>query len=543
MIKLTSILPVSRKRFEETQSKLNRMQKHMLSRRSFTAAQVNRLTQDFTTAHDNIQTDIRNQGLSLIARSRDLCQNNAIARRMLQLYTTNVIGWKGHTFQPNVSEKVIEREDAGKEKIISRPDVLANAKILEGWEDWSRPENCSIDGRQSFAAISKLIGIHKSRDGEAFIRKVLQPQSRHPLRLQVIPPESIDFTYNTRLTNGNVVIMGIELDETRRPVAYHMNVVKPEAEVYGALWQYSRKRERIPADEMIHWFDKEYFNQSRGITKYAQVMILLHDLDRYEYAVLVNATVSASKMGFFGDGEDEAEELQGDKSDDETITLEAEAGSFNDIGAKKFYPWEPQFPQQQYEMYVRAIHRRIASGWGIAYSSLANDYGEASYSSLRAELLVERENWKTEQQSFIDGVLKPIYSSWLLYELMAGTIKLPIAKYEKFNNPVFVGPRWPWVDPIKDVEAKKAEIAALFESPFGVIAEKGESSLEQIYQDNAEAAELAKKYNLQPDYGAKAIVEEPAKPEPKVKKSEVIEENGKGRAALLAEHANGNGHS
>jgi lambda family phage portal protein len=514
---IASILPFIQKRLASMTSTGKYRQRWQ--RRSFAGAQINRLTKDFDSSLEDIQTAIRSGGLTLIARARDLSQNNAVAKRLLQLYVTNVIGYKGHTFQPNVSESVLERDQKGKEKIVSKPDVLANAKILEAWEDWIKPEFCSVDGRLSFAALSKLAGIHKARDGEAFIRKIINPNAKHPLQLQLIPPEAIDFTYNKRLDNGNVIIMGIELDASRKPVAYHMNVVKPEAEVYGALWQYSRKRDRIPAEEIIHWFDQEYFNQTRGITKFAQIMMLLHDLNRYEYAVLVNATVSAAKMGFFGDAEGESEPLTGDsKNEDDETVIEAEAGTFTDIGSKKFFPWEPQFPTQQYEMYVRSLLRKAASGWGLAYSSLANDYGEANYSSLRAELLVERENWKTEQQSFIDQVLKPIFSKWLELELLAGNIKLPILKIDKFNNPTFVGPRWPWVDPVKDVEAKKAEVAALFESPFGVIAEKGESSLEQIYQDNAEAKDLAEKYGLKADYGSKvesgSQSDQPAMPKP-----------------------------
>jgi lambda family phage portal protein len=450
-------------------------------------------------------------GYPMLARVRSLCQNNPVAKRFMQLYITNVIGPNGHTFQPNVSDQVLEPDT---KKFKSVPDIEANAKIHDRWKEWTKTGNCTMDGRNSFAGFSKLVGKTKARDGEVFIRKVKDADG---LKLHLIPVEMLDYGYNEKFAGGNVVINGVELNAWRRPVAYWMRKPRLEDEIYGMMsFSTGGERDRLPAEQIIHWVDQEYDTQTRGITSFAQTILDIFNLGRYENAGLVNATAAASKMGFFGSPEDqEGTEMTGDTTDAEgNIVIEAEAGTFQDIGNRKFYPWDPQFPQQQHEMYVRSLLRKIASGLGVAYSSLANDYSSANYSSLRAELLVERENWKTEQQSFIDQVLKPVFTAWLEMEILSGSLKLPFSKFAKYNNPSFIGPRWPWVDPTKDVVAQRMEVESLFKSPFDVVAEKGESSYEQILQDSEEAAELAKKHNLKPVYESKQAVTSDAQTDP-----------------------------
>lgn len=474
----------------------------MITTRSFNGAQVNRLTEDLSTVETAINQDIRSGGRALRARARQLVINNGYARRFFHLFIANVIGPNGHNFQSNVTELV---EDPKTNTVKREPDVIANSKIQDGFGDFGKAEHCSVNGRLTYAGICKQLAGYYVRDGEAFLRRIINKNAKYGLQLQVIPPETIDELYNAKLSNGNVVVMGVELDQWRRPVAYYIRPNRPENEIYGGGF-YLGQRERIPAEEMIHWFDPEHANQTRGFTRYASVMLLLHWVSRYEGASVLNANLSAAKMGFFGDGDsEETEELTGDgKTESGDIVIEGEPGTFTDIGKKKFFPWDPQYPTAQHEMFIRTTLRGVASGFGCGYSSFANDYVGSTYTSLRAEQFAEQRMWKNEQQKFIDQVQVKVFGWWLSVSLMRHAIMLSVDKFDKFNQPVFTGPRWISVDPVKDAQAARMDVESLFASPFDIAAQKGER-LEQIYQDNEEAQRLAEKHHVKPVYGNSVV--------------------------------------
>lgn len=488
-----------------------------VARRSFEGAQINRLTMDLSSVETRIDQEIQAGGKSLRARARLLAQNNEYVRRFLQLFVANVVGPNGHTFQSNVTELKLQEK-----KWKRVPDKLANMKISEAFLDWQRAENCSADGRYTYPTIQKLLAMGYGRDGESFVRRVYDSKAKYLLKLQILPPEAIDETYNAVLSNGNVVVMGVEIDKWRRPVAYWIKKAVPEYQIYG-MSAYGVERERVLASEIIHWFDPEYSNQTRGYTRIAAAMLHLHWLKGYENAAVTNARITAGKMGFFGDSKDEeSDEFEGDgqeasestgdgeKSDSGNTVIDASPGTFSDIGTKKFMPFDPQYPTQQHEMFIRTTLRGAASGLGLAYSSLANDYSTANYSSLRAELLVERRMWLNEQQKMIDDVQKKIFA-WWLEAVLGGPVNLPMSKFDKLNQPVFTGPRWPWVDPEKDVLATRLELESLLTSPFDVAADRGQD-LEQLYRDIREARDLAKDYELEAVY--ETTKTSPAIPDP-----------------------------
>ena len=79
---------------------------------------------------------------------------------------------------------------------------------------------------------------------------------------------------------------------------------------------------------------------------------------------------------------------------------DAEAGSFGVLPpGYKFESWDPDYPHQNYENFVKARLRSIASGLGIAYHTLANDLSDVNFSSARAGTLEERDNWIVLQNS------------------------------------------------------------------------------------------------------------------------------------------------
>jgi lambda family phage portal protein len=480
------------------------------SMRSYAAAQVNRLTADWAAYQKSIDSDIRWALAIVRERARDLVKNNEFGKAYMRALETNVVGPHGFTLQMDV------KEPGG------TSDELANARIEEAWEDWCQRQHCSVTGELSFRGVCDQLIRYAGRDGEALLRPVFRKESKYGLQLQVIEPESLDESYNTLLENGNVIKMGVEIDAWRKPVTYYIKKIDPLVEIYSGTSS-ARDYHKIPAGDLIHGFDREYANQTRGISWLVQSLFRMKQLSGYDEAVVINARASAAKMIFLTrTAESSGETYTGTDQDAAGNKISAiEPGAIEElpIGMKPEM-WDPKQPTTQHEMFMRTSLGAFSTGVGYAAMSITGDLSGANYSSMRAGLLPERD-WSTLlQEWFKETYLLPLFPIWLETALMKGAIKLPAAKLDKFNKPVFLGRRWDWVDPQKDTEAKMRSLDGGLDSPFDIAGEKGKN-LEQIYKDIAAARKLAAKYGITVNWSASKSPT-PAPPEPPDENAVVI---------------------
>src|SRR5574343_1543388 len=344
-------------------------------RRGFAAAQLSRLTSDMVNGMQSLALDMTASNYIIRERARDLVRNNDFAAKFMLEFRTNVPGPNGYTFQSNVKELKPFDQDGKKEwRWVS--DKYANMQLEAAFTDWGKRNNCTVSGDQAFRTVQDLLAQYWARDGEGFARLIADPNSKYGVKVQVIEPEAIDEFLNTvNSRTGNIIKMGVEIDEWRRPVAYYMRKRNAQAQLWDA-WALVKDYEAIPAKEMLHVFDRQYVNQTRGISLLAQSMIALHMLTQYEEAALMNVRVTASKMGWYYNEQGEAEDLNPDELLTDTETgeekqiLDVEPGQIHDIGNKRFQAWDPTYPTQQHEMFVNAETHRISAGLGMSYASL-----------------------------------------------------------------------------------------------------------------------------------------------------------------------------
>jgi lambda family phage portal protein len=265
---------------------------------------------------------------------------------------------------------------------------------------------------------------------------------------------------------------------------------------------------RVPAEDVVHYFVADRPEQFRGVPWMHAAMLRLNNLGGYEEAAIVASRVGASKMGFFTgpDGADLSTLADSDSVGDGSGELytEAEAGSFGSLPpGTTFTPFNPDYPSAMFADFCKANLRGIASGLGVAYHALANDLEGVSFSSIRSGTLEERDQWMMLQQSFIDGVLKPIYREWIGSALAFGQITLPngstlpLAKRDKFSRHLWQGRRWEWVDPLRDIQADIAAIDAELQSPQRVAAKLGRD-YEDLLEELAQAAQARQRAGLAP---------------------------------------------
>ena len=73
---------------------------------------------------------------------------------------------------------------------------------------------------------------------------------------------------------------------------------------------------------------------------------------------------------------------------------------------------------------------------------------------------------------------------------LTGAVRLPFAKFSKFNAPHWQPRRWEWVDPAKDTKAKKEDLG-LTASYQQLCTERGRDFFEMV-DEMAEAQAYAK---------------------------------------------------
>lgn len=464
-----------------------------IQRRNYAAAARGRLFADFTGSNRSADSEIRWALNELRNRSRDLERNNEYFRRYLQLLRTNVVGESGFRLQ-------VRARDASR-----NIDVLGNQLIEDAWGEFSRIGNVTVDGKMSLIDVQNHVISGMARDGEVFIRIVKGKFLRFGIALQILEPDLIDEEMNERYRNGNDVRMGVELDEYKRPVAYHVLLNHPGDYDYTTLAS-GTKRVRIPASEIMHIFRMERAGQTRGAPWSTAAISALKMLHGYREAELVAARTAASKMGFFtspaGDGF-MADGYEGEGGTGAPI-LSAEPGSFHQLPAGvEFQAFDPSHPTSAYADFEKSILRGIAGGLGVSYTSLANDLEGTSYSSIRQGALEERDFYRTLQKFMVEHFLDPLYRVWLDHVIQFGYTSITgVGKYEKFSREFIFRPRgFQWVDPLKEMNAAVVGLQNGILSHSDIAAAYGrdaEETFKQIEQDKEMAAQYGLKMAYEP---------------------------------------------
>src|SRR5579864_3781515 len=448
----------------------------------FKSASMNRLTMDWAisilSADQELWSDLRR----LRARSRFLCKNNQYARKFLRQVEKNVIG-HGIKFQAKVKKK---RGDG-------LLDVV-NEKILEAWKKWSKPENCSVTGKMSLPALERFWVTQVAQDGEVFVRKIPLAGNPFLFALQFIDPDQVDHTFFVeRLTNGNEIRMGVEVDPYQRPVAYHIWNRHP-----SEFTSSPHERIRVPATEILHSFIPSRINQTRGFPWLFASMWEMNMLGGYKEAEVTAARIAACKMGFFESAT--GEQYTGDPALSTVNTdanlapgmgpqlMNAEPGSFESLPpGMSLKPFDPQHPNSSYAAFVKESLRGIASGLDVAYHVLGNDLEGVNFSSIRAGLLDERDTWKMLQHWTIEALCQPVYSAWLANAILAGALDLDAANIEQYRDgAAWHGRGWEWVDPYKDVMASTLAIQNGQSTLTRELAKQGRDIEESLRERKAE---------------------------------------------------------
>lgn len=489
--------------------------------RAYMGASNDRLVADlmaitgFTSGNAEVRFALRTMRI----RSRQLANDNEYVKRFLQLIRNNVAGPRGFDLQMKVKK--------------SRGGVLdedANNTIEEAYERMSKRGVFSACGKLSRGAFERSLVTCMARDGEAIIEKLYGRQfNEFGLAWRLIDPDLLDENLNIgingaypgsgRLDEGNSIRMGVEINAYGRPVAYWFHSAHPGDDVISVP---ILRHRRVEADRVIHCFLQEEMRPDavRGVPWIFAALRRMAMLGGYEEAALVSSRQGASKMGFYkrpanepspmGHAADGTPVASGE-DDQGNLIEEAEPGVFGVLPPGwDFTTYDPAYPNDAMEGFVKGMLRAFASGVGLTYNTMASDLEGVSLSSLRHGANQDRDTYESLQEVGRQSYGVPMFEAWLRMGLDFGFIgRLPPDAFARLNKPRLIARPFRSPDPQKDVAAQAQAVALGTRSRTRICAEQGEDFVE-IVNELAEEERLARELGVTLNTAAAAAHKTPA---------------------------------
>lgn len=411
--------------------------------RAYEAAGHNRRTKGWRTASSSANAEIDRSLKPIRDRARALVRDDAYAKRAKRVWKSNTVG----------------------EGIIASGDE----KIMALWDTWVN--QCDADDVCDFYGLQSLLSGTVYEAGECLVRFIHLGKSSDlevPLQIQLLEPDHLDHEKTEVAKSGNVIIQGVEFDQTGKRVAYWIFPVHPGDQFIAQ--KQSFKSIRIEAKEIKHifWIDRP--SQIRGISELAPVILQLRDLGDYEDAELVRKKIEACFAAF----------VTNDGSSDNTTIADAQRDKSGRL-VEKLVPGLIKYlnPGEDVSFaspsnsgghaeYIRHKLHGISAGLNVTYQQLTGDLSQANYSSMRGGLMEFRKPVKEfQRQVIIHQFCRTVEREFIKVAKINGKLK-------KTPKPLqWTPPAFDPVDPLKDVLADIAAVRGGFKTLKRAIAERG----------------------------------------------------------------------
>lgn len=396
------------------------------------------------------------------SRARDIDRNNGIAKGGIQTIVDNVVG---------TGLRLSARPDyaaLGQTKDWAVTWAAQMEGLFHGWwwtTDCHAGDTMTGDQMSAQAVRGQLL------NGDALTLPLWLPgRGTYATKLQMVEGDRLSNPYFQ--LDQMKVRGGIEFDDYGAPIAYNIRKAHPgDLFFWGALFS---QWERIPRKtdfnrlRVIHAYDPERSEQSRGKPLLTSVLPQFKTLDRYTKAELDAALFNAVIAGTITTAMDQDRILDLFKNDkdaylkarnESAVTLEG--GMLVPLfPGDKLDPFIPQRPAAAFGMFIENVYRIIGVALDMPYELLLKDFSKTNYSSARAALLeawrsfLRRRDWLGTQW------LDPIYGLFAEEVINAGLIEAPnfYAKRSAYLRCKWIGPGRGWVDEVKEAAAAAMRI-------------------------------------------------------------------------------------
>lgn len=432
------------------------LRKQQDGQRGFNGASLSRHTAGWVSMQNQSTNTEIQQSLNILrSRSRDLVKNNEYARNAARIIPNNVVGTG----------------------IMPTPAIIGGTtkqleKVKEYWKLWANGIKADFDQRANLYGLQRLIMRTTQVDGECFIKRV-RAKSKYdvPLRIQLLPADFLDTSkHNITDENGEMCYYGVQFNKDGERTGYWLYEKHPA--------EFATVSKLHKAEDIIHVFDIEDTGQIRGVPFSSSSMIRTNDLDDYEFSERIRAKVAACFAGFVTDT---------DAEKDPAFTADLskmEPGTLTELAPGKNIVFNSPPPVNGFDGFVRSNLRAIASGNGLTYEAMTNDYSNVNFSSGRMGWIEFSRNVQHWQWNVLIPIVCDTIFSWFIEAIkLRGVIPT-----NAIVAATWTAPRREMIDPYKETMARLESVRAGFTSITEILKEDGynpEDHFEQLKKDAA----------------------------------------------------------
>jgi lambda family phage portal protein len=440
----------------------------------------------------------------VVARTRDLGRNELGASAIVARRRNSAIG------------KGWRRSSKPRARALGMTPVQARelGQVIETeWHPYAYGHTfmCDAQRRLTFGQQLRVAATHLMQDGEflALVEWAEDEPTRYKTRLRLVDPDRLS-NPNARpdgsMGDGHTIKGGVEFNAAGIPVAYWIRERHPAdvglSSTSYAWTRWDRFATPLGRPQVLHGFDPERADQTRGVSKFAAALKGFRALSRFTDATLQSAAINALVLGFI-------QSSAGPDAVSESFTAEDLSGFEED--REDFYkrnPVEvgeavlPVFPfgdelklataskdVGQFDSFFRAIYRLICSTLGVTYEEGSMDYSSTNYSSARAAMIPAY----AETVAFM-GVIEaqlanPFHAAWLEEAFDAGYVSPANDNAPDYYDAAdayaegrWIGPGRGYIDQTKEVTAAAGRVEAMFSTLEKECAEQGEDYIEVLDQ-------------------------------------------------------------
>lgn len=414
------------------------------------ASKGTRRTDGWKTKSTSARAETRIALGPLRDRARDLVRNNAHAARAVSVIAANLVGY-------------------GIKTAIQTTNKKAAKPLQAAWLKWAESTECDFDGQHDLYGLQEIVARGIVESGEMLVRRVWCPASDGltvPMQLQVLEGDYIDSVRDQVLSDGNIVIQGIEYNKRGKRVAYWLFEEHP-----GDGWLRGRSTlvagfisKRVPAKDIVHIYRMDRAGQVRGVSWFSPVILRLRDFDEYVDAQLIRQKIAACFTAFVSD--QDTPESTG-TSAASTLSERLEPGAIEFLPPGKTITMNSPPIVQGYGEYASVSGHEISAGVGIPYESMTGDYSQVNFTSgkmARSEFYALLDVW--QYKMFVPKFCGGVFGWFCEAAIMAG---LPAQGATAKHTP----PRRTLVDPTREIPAIIKAVRGGLQTLPGAIREAG----------------------------------------------------------------------
>ena len=379
------------------------------------------------------------------ARSRDLYRNNSYGRAVINRFVSSVVG-RGLKVQPS-----IDYERLG----MSQQEAQAwQAETESKFRSWASSKECDSRRKKNFYQLQSLAYKMMLRDGDCFTMLPSRDRAGSPFRLRVqlissmhVCSPSISPTDNLRA--------GVELSQEGEPIAYHIKTVDGNFKRVRGRGEFSGRT------NIIHLYEAEDTDQSRGLPVLYPVIVLIKDMATYFRAELQSSIVNSLFTVVLKDESNDgmtrfgAEETMGEE---DLSNFKLGPGAVLKLPAHKtFETVNPARPISNFPAYIDSLSNAVALGADMPHEVFMKKF-MSSYSAARAALLDFKQSKEIKRNWFIEDFCEPIYKTWLYERVLLGDIQAEGFLYDPVVRECFCRANWigdslGQIDELKEINA------------------------------------------------------------------------------------------